>query len=454
MALLIDLLASFAAVAVWVEMAGQDDGPAPSFVAVAAVVLGSWALARVLQMTDLDQDAMRIVGVGASFVALFVIGRLEYAPDEWLWDPGWIIALLEDPGDAIEPNAHVIAGMVALAPLWLRGVIRGQAPIEFDSVLTSASLGMLAVIVAALVTPATRETVSWGAYALVYAAAALVTLALYQSPEPDASLWSFGRRWMSGAAIIGGSVAGIAMFTAAVDPDSFGFLSPIGEPLRYAGSLVATYVIGPIIWLVIQPIRGFFWLLEQLFPDSDLPPPEPQDPVAEPEREPEEEKDRPVWWQAFWWTLGISSLLVVLIIATLLLWFAFRRFVRSKPRDPRERRESIEPASSLASDLGDLLGAIGRRFRRPPRPQQAVQIRRLYFEMLDAAEAGGLSRPAATTPLQFAPSLDAHFGSAVPSSISRAFAASRYGEVAIDAEVVRDLRSQWKRVGGSTDSPR
>ena len=170
MALFIDLLASFAAVAVWVEMAGQDDGPAPSFVAVAAVVLGSWALARVLQMTDLDQDAMRLVGVGASFVALFVIGRLEYAPDEWLFDPGWIIALVKDPGDAIEPNAHVIAGMVALAPLWLRGVIRGQAPIEFDSVLTSASLGMVAVVVAALVTPETRETVSWGAYALVYAA--------------------------------------------------------------------------------------------------------------------------------------------------------------------------------------------------------------------------------------------------------------------------------------------
>ena len=114
-------------------------------------------------------------------------------------------------------------------------------------------------------------------------------------------------------------------------------------------------------------------------------------------------------------------------------------------------RESIEAESSLAADLGDLLGAIGRRFRRSPRPQQAVQIRRLYFEMLDAAESRGLSRPAAATPLQFAPSLDAHFGSAVPSSISRAFAASRYGELAIDAEEVREVREGWKGVRGSTE---
>jgi hypothetical protein len=89
------------------------------------------------------------------------------------------------------------------------------------------------------------------------------------------------------------------------------------------------------------------------------------------------------------------------------------------------------------------MGAITRRFRRPPRPQQALQIRRLYFDMLDAAQARGLERPSAATPLQFAPQLDAHFSSPLPSAISRAFAESRYGELAIDVDVVRRLRDGW-----------
>ena len=50
--LLIDLLGSFAGVAVFVAVFGQGDGPAPSFVAVAVVVLGSFVLARALQITD------------------------------------------------------------------------------------------------------------------------------------------------------------------------------------------------------------------------------------------------------------------------------------------------------------------------------------------------------------------------------------------------------------------
>ncbi len=451
LALFIELLASFGAVAVFVAIFGQGDGPAPSFVAIAAVVLGSFALARALQMTDLEQEAMRIIGLTVSIIALLVIARIEYAPGEWLWDPGWFTGLFTDTSDTIRPNAHVIAGVVALVPLWLRGVMRGQAAIEFDSVLTSASLGMLAVIIATLATPDTREAVSWGAFALVYAAAALLTLALFQAPEPEASIARFARRWTSAGALFGGGAVAVAMLTAAIDPGAFGYLAPIGEPLRFVGSLLGTYVLGPIFWLLFQPFRLFGWLLGQIFPPGDPIPPPREELLADPEqREPGEQ---PLWWKALVWAMGISAFAVILAVTTLLLWFAFRRFARQRGRDARERRESIEPASSLAADLGDLMGAIARRLRRTPRAQNAVQIRRLYFEMLDAAQARGLDRPLAATPLQFAPSLDAYFASTVPSSISRAFAESRYGERAIDTSVVRDLRERWRGLrGASTDS--
>jgi hypothetical protein len=75
-----------------------------------------------------------------------------------------------------------------------------------------------------------------------------------------------------------------------------------------------------------------------------------------------------------------------------------------------------------------------------------VAIRRLYFEMLDAAGRRGLERADAQTPLQFAPALDAQFASGVPSEISAAFVESRYGERAVDDERVRRLREQWRLI--------
>jgi hypothetical protein len=351
---------------------------------------------------------------------------------------------MTDAADTIQPDAHVIAGLVALVPLWIRGVIRGQSPIEFDSVLTSASVGMLAVIVAALAAPDTREAVSWGAFALVYAAVALLALAVYQSPEPGASLASFARRWTTAGAAIGGLAVAVAMLTAALDPESFGFLAPIGEPMRFAGNLLGTYVLGPVLWLVSQPFVFLGWLFGALLPDNDPSVPEEPAPIEQEERDPDDRREQPLWFRLIVYAVGGAVLTAIAVIALMLLWNAFRRFARPRQRDPRERRESIEPASSLAADLGDMFGAIARRFRRPPRAAQAVQIRRLYFEMLDAAASRGITRPPAATPLQFAPHLDEYFSSAVPSSISRAFAESRYGELPIDADEVRLLRSRWQ----------
>ena len=63
--------------------------------------------------------------------------------------------------------------------------------------------------------------------------------------------------------------------------------------------------------------------------------------------------------------------------------------------------------------------------------------------MLDRAAADGFERPAAATPLRFAPTLDRQFASDVPSRITDAFTASRYGAREIDDALVRDLRQEW-----------
>ena len=72
-----------------------------------------------------------------------------------------------------------------------------------------------------------------------------------------------------------------------------------------------------------------------------------------------------------------------------------------------------------------------------------IAVRRLYHEMLEQAAGAGLERPQAATPLQFAPLLDAHFASDVPSAITGAFAASRYGAHDVGEPVVSELRERW-----------
>ena len=84
LALLVEALWSFAAAALFVQFFGQGDGPAPSIITVAAVVVASFALARVLQPASGEpagDDATR--GVIVSIVALLVIGVLTYDPTPW-----------------------------------------------------------------------------------------------------------------------------------------------------------------------------------------------------------------------------------------------------------------------------------------------------------------------------------------------------------------------------------
>jgi hypothetical protein len=256
---------------------------------------------------------------------------------------------------------------------------------------------------------------------------------------------AFARRWTLPFAVIGGVTVALALTAAAIDPGAFGFLAPIGEPLRVAGNFAGTYVLGPIIWLGTLPFRFLFWTLDLFFGDPGQPP-QPIDEDRSLREETDENPHHPLWQRVIVWTFLGGAGVIATAIAMTILWYAFRRFARARDDDQRERRGDIEPASSLRDDLSDLLAALRRRLRPPARAQSAVQIRRLYFEMLDAAAGRGLVRPDAATPLQFAPALDAHFASDVPSSISRAFAASRYGELPIDPSEVRALRSRWDAV--------
>lgn len=440
LAVSMELSWSYAALALFVALATGANGRGPSLIAVGVVVAGSFALARLLQSIDIDERDMRLIGVASSVIAVVLVAQLDYGGGRW-WDVSWLRQLVADPGSSVADDGHVVAGVIGLAALWLRGIVRGQAEIEFPSVLGSATAGLFAVALAAIAGPEAGWPESFGVLAIAYAVLALAALALYQTPDGDVPLSSFAGRWATTIGIVLGVTAAVTLTALAVDPDAFGVLAPAQRPLGAAGDAALTYVFGPIFFVVSLPFQGIAWLLDRAFDPQSI---ELQRPAGTELPEETQDQGEQPWWFRVLIYAGIALAGVLLLAIVLVtLWFAFRRFAR-RPRDARERRESVEAASTLGDDMAALFGALRGRLRRRTAATRRVPVQRLYFEIVERAADAGVERPPPRTPLQFAPDLDAHFNSDAPSAITEAFGESRYGERDLDDARVRELRERWE----------
>jgi hypothetical protein len=434
LALFVDLLWAYAAVAIVAAVFGRGQGPAPSIAAVAAVVVGSFALSRLLQATDLADTQFRALGVAVSVISIFAIVHTEYAASVPPWDPGWVRALIIDAGHG---NAHVVAATVAMTAIWMRGVVRGREGSDSHGALGGIAFGIVPVAIAAAVAPRVHGPDAFGFVAIIYLVLALGVLALYQAPDPDRLLRSYAAQWSVAVAAVLAIAGALTVIAAAVDPAGLGFVAPVGKPLAYLAGAAALYILGP-------PLAAIGWLFS-LIP---LPHHMAQDQPAQnmPLGKQPEESDTPRWMRIAAWIVAGGLLTLVVAASLIALWLLFRRFAKQKEEDG-DRRERVEADSSLADDLVAAFDALARRFRRAPMStRSSIEVRRLYHEVLARSAASGLERPPAATPLQFAPYLDTHFASDAPSAISRAFAASRYGAHDCDPVVLNDLRDRWRQI--------
>jgi hypothetical protein len=430
--LLVDVIWGYAAAAVVVAALAHGQNAGPSMIAVAFVVVGSFTLARALREQELGDAQFRAVGATVSVVALFAIVHTEYAAGTPPWNFAWVRAMVMNPGGG---HSYIITATLALTALWMRGIVRGRETIGSTSVLHSVAFGLVPVALAAGFAPDVHGPDVFGALAIAYLALALGALALYQAPDPDRPIRSHLAQWGVGATLMLAAAAGLAVIAAAIDPSALGVLAPIGTPLVYVVGHAAAFILGP-------PLALIGWLF------SFIPLPghhQPQNPVlqATPQLKPDNQH-KPLWTRIVGWIIAGGVFSLIALGTIVVLWMLFRRFAKSK-EDTGERREHVDDDSSLADDLGAAFEALARRFRRGAKgAASTVEVRRLYHEMLERSAEAGLKRPDAATPLQFAPSLDAHYGSEVPSAISQAFVASRYGAYEFDDRAVRDLRASWR----------
>jgi hypothetical protein len=438
--LAVETLSAFAAVALFVWLFSGAGGPAPSLVSIAAVVLGSFALTQASAAHKVRDAHARLAAILLGAVALFLILHTEYAAGDPPWRMDWLVSLASGPGTALADRGHVVVGCAALALLWLRGVWRWSMPVEPPAVLSSVTGGFIAIALAAAIGPAARGPHPFGAIGLAFFVLAWCLLALWQTADADEPLPTFAARWAAAFGLVFVSSAVFVLLVAAFDPSSLGFLEPLGTGLLKAIGIAAAYMLAPIF----AAIEFLFSLLP--FHSSEQ---QPQTPAPAPPLPGDTHGGTPIWFQIVAHVLAGGAVTVLALSFFAAIWFALRRYTQHGP-GTAEQRHPVERDGGVAQDLVGLFDRFVRRFRRPSAPGTTVEIRRLYHQVLARAEADGLPRTPSRTPHQFAPLLNTHYRSDVPSAITRAFVASRYGLDEIDSRTVHDLRERWVSLLRST----
>lgn len=417
------------------------DGASASFGAAAAVVVLSYGLSRLLQQLDIGDNAVRLWGVSLSVVLLYLILRVEIAGEPYLWELGWLPDLVSHPGTTLEGRAGDVTEVVLLGMAWLYGVLRGSRALTFEGLLAESSVGLVVVLAAGAFARAAGAPGALRWLPAPYMFAALLSLALVHLGMVDADRRRpFPGVWMAGIGASLAAMAGLAVLASLFDPPSF---RAVGEGLALIGrsvALAAAFLLGPVFYAVA-------WVAEQLvgWVATDEPfTPESTDDLLERVRK---EQGEPAGWvNVLGYVLRGGVVALVVVLAVTALWLVFRRLWRRRDEVAEVREEVAAEAASPLSDLRAMLAdALGRlRGRQGLEPRDAIG--RLYVSVVRRAAAQGVSRPPAATPLEFAPRLEEHFGTAVPGAISRAYSSARYGARPPPREELEGLHNRWSEI--------
>jgi hypothetical protein len=311
-------------------------------------------------------------------------------------------------------------------------------------VLSSFALGF-AVIAVVLVFGSLVDELPRGVQliAVPYVAVGLMALGLQHAAQASDSFErEFTPVWL--VAIMGAvAVMGlIALIFVLID---FGTVRDGLAAVGLGIGWVAAGILAIISWPIIKFLEGVFWLMDLVLglgARDETPPQE----LASGDRVGDQSgqgTDLPQWVDHLVRYTMASMIVVGLAILTA---FLFQRF-QKKP-GAGENKESVYTEGRLAADLGNWLGSLfQRRGGRVVRENEPA--RRLYLEMLAAAEERGVERRPSETPLDLSPRLQSTFRSETPVEITGLFDDVRYGGMEAEEAEVRRLRALFEGLRGT-----
>lgn len=146
----------------------------------------------------------------------------------------------------------------------------------------------------------------------------------------------------------------------------------------------------------------------------------------------------------------LLAILSVLMMTLLAVWLALRYRRRGSEADDEERT-SLWSWRLFWQQLRRALRGVRLPLRTAaPTLQPAAfpepplsSVRQLYAAALRWTREHGQPRPAAATPLEFAPVLDEQIAPDLAEDLTRAYVLVRYAEADLEAEHVRQLQARW-----------
>lgn len=423
-------------------------GGKPTFFGVLFVTGGAFTISRLLQGSVLSLGLLRFWGATLSLLLFYAVVRIDFYGNFALWDFHWLDQLINHTHQALAKDSEgstAVIGVPLLVVFWVRGILTGQQSITFDDVLSSFAFGVV-VVAGVLVVGSFVDELPGGVQyiAVPYMAVGLLAVGLTHAARAnDSASNQFMPAWMLAIGGVIGLMALIALLFVVIDFDA------ARDGLAFVGYGIAWVLAGVVYivaWPVIKILEGIFWLMSFVaggLYQNDFP--EPQPLPDTPTAEPQEAGDSilPDWVRLLV-RYGIAgALIMTVIVVTGVLFQRYRRLA-----EPDEQKESVYQEGRLTTDLGNLLGSVFGRRRGGRVARVTEPARRLYFDMLAAAERRGVTRAPVDTPLELAPRLEVTFRSETPAEITGLFDDVRYGGLEPSAEEVQRLRAQLEGLQG------
>lgn len=438
-----------------------------------ALMLFAFNLTRLMSALALPTQHQQAVTAVGLFLVIIVTLPTFFHADRAIFGFSWVgdfFAAINEPGNNLWLRDVILLFLLVL--VWVRGLQLGQRPYSVERAGLRLRVGGL--MLAPLVIWMANTRLLWNStpYILLFFLAALTALALIRAQEieqnQERSVLALHPRWLTAvflASLLTIFTAGTAAFIISGEAADgvIGWLAPAWHGLRLTGSVALTtflYLMVPVlnlvswvanglakIWQIIGPEIVAWWaymgkIIGKFFINQRLPL-LPEDVQFGPEPVIELEGAEQI-------TVQISrngQIIIVLLVIALILLVA--RLVarlyeettvttRASGRLPNHRHDEDE-AGNLLQRFLDRLG-LWRGW------QTAVTIRRIYRNMLHAADASGYPRLATETPYEFLKTLAQAWPEHQPETqlITNAYIKVRYGELPETKEEIQAIRQAWQ----------
>ena len=426
------------------------DGSPVSWIAAAAVMLASfavaWALSSVILPAWVPYVVQMLAGVVVGHVALGT-----QLSSGGLLDMGWFRAFGAEDGELARAAGFAVFFCVLL---WWRGGAAAAADAPAERLSFSFKIGLIALSFAAVVD--TLHPADLGVFPVIFAffgvgLAGLAAGHILQSESRPITQKSWTK-------VIGGAVAvvlGAGLLVSLLQRGALEFIArPIGWLADGLVTVILYAILLPLIFIFSLLAAGLLEILRRLA-DPEREPSE-QAPIGgfqemmQGLREQAESNDPSIWMDI----LGWGALVLVGVVILAILARAFRRRIRWRRVDQEGERETISEDVDPALDIARLLmGLIPDRLRRrkaerglrlPDDERGIVEVFRLYFGMLNAAAAKGLPRPQNETPDEYRETLAKAFPGGLVRAATAAFNRACYGREPTSDERIAEMRREME----------